>query len=84
MSCRCLPSPALAPKTRLALSVDHTRHERSGYQSRNSGLKVPMKSGPKSLSAQFSAVSAQFCASPMSFLFVPGGLAVGKRAVNVR
>ena len=56
MSCRCLPSPALAPKTRLALSVDHTRHERSGYQKPKFGTKVPMKSGPKSLSAQFGAV----------------------------
>ena len=63
------------------------------------GTKGPMKSGPKSVSAGPSRFLHQssvrfldnsvrlpsaFFLSPVNFLFVSCGLAVGKRAVNVR
>ena len=41
-----------------------------------------MKSVSGSISVQFRAVSAQFCPSPMSSLFVSRGPAVDKRAVK--
>jgi hypothetical protein len=77
-------SPARRPCRTDFLRREFSAHGSVREQQPKFGTKVPMKSGPKSLSTQFCTVTGQFCASPMGFLFVSRGRAVGKRVENAR